>query len=372
MRCGCLPRASRCLPRCGHASGKRMTSKHPEGIAVSMTSLPVQEVETKPSPEDEPKRAASFRDYVRIARPDHWTKHVFIIPGMILAYAIAVVSWDNLFRNIVLGFVSAASISSANYVINEWLDRDFDRHHPSKTMRVAVKKGLSPWWVYAEYVVLLAVGLGIAWSLSALFFYTTVAFAISGLIYNVRPIRSKDRVYIDVLTESLNNPIRLLLGWAMVDPATLPPSSILVAYWMGGAFLMGTKRLSEYRQIVRTAGVAVLHRYRSSFRFYSEERLLVSSFLYALLSSFCIAVFLVKYRSEYILALPLIAVMFTVYLSLSLETDSVAQRPEKLFRERILMGVTGSAVIALLLLSFIDLPDLDWISEPRLFGVSSQ
>ena len=29
---------------------------------------------------------ARFRDYVAIARPDHWPKHVFILPGIVLAY----------------------------------------------------------------------------------------------------------------------------------------------------------------------------------------------------------------------------------------------------------------------------------------------
>ena len=70
-----------------------------------------------------------------------------------------------------------------------------------------------------------------------------------GIIYNVRPIRSKDRIYLDVLSESINNPLRLLLGWSAVLAGMLPPSSILMAYWMGGAFLMAVKRYAEYRFI---------------------------------------------------------------------------------------------------------------------------
>src|SRR3546814_4458791 len=77
-----------------------------------------------------------------------------------------------------------------------------------------------------------------------------LAFAAQGLAYNVPPLRTKDVPYLDVLSESVNNPLRLAIGWAMIDPGSLPPVSIIIAYWFGGAFLMGTKRLSEYREIV--------------------------------------------------------------------------------------------------------------------------
>jgi decaprenyl-phosphate phosphoribosyltransferase len=70
-----------------------------------------------------------------------------------------------------------------------------------------------------------------------------------GLVYNVKPVRTKDRQYLDVLSESVNNALRVLLGWSAIISDVLPPSSILLAYWMGGAYLMAIKRYSEYRFI---------------------------------------------------------------------------------------------------------------------------
>src|SRR3546814_17526823 len=84
----------------------------------------------------------------------------------------------------------------------------------------------------------------------------------------------------------------------MVDPTTLPPSSWLLAYWTGGAFLMGAKRLSEYRDISTEAGMQMLHRYRRSFSAYTAESLTVCCLLYAILSAFFIAIFLIKYRQN--------------------------------------------------------------------------
>ena len=83
--------------------------------------------------------------------------------------------------------------------------------------------------------------------------------------------------------------------------AFLPPASVLLAYWMGGAFLMAIKRYSEYRGIADPARAAL---YRRSFAFYSEQSLLLSGFFYALLSACFTGVFLIKYRIEFLLVLP--------------------------------------------------------------------
>lgn len=84
--------------------------------------------------------------------------------------------------------------------------------------------------------------------------------------YNVRPLRTKDRVYLDVLSESLNNPIRLLMGWAMIDSSSLPPVSLLG----------DCKRLSEWRDIAASGGRETLALYRRSFARYDEARLSTS------------------------------------------------------------------------------------------------
>lgn len=309
---------------------------------------------------------ASVADYVWIARPGHWTKHIFIIPGVVLAYALTTAT-DVSIITLIIGFASAAAISSANYVLNEWLDRAFDKYHPKKSKRTAVTRSLDHRIVYAEYLLLIAIGLVTAFFLSTLFFVTSVTFAVAGIVYNLRPIRTKDRVYLDVLSEAINNPIRLVLGWAMVDPTTLPPASVLIAYWMGGAFLMGAKRLSEYREITASEGRELLARYRRSFEIYNEKRLLVSTFLYAILASFFIAIFLVKYRTEYILALPAFAMLFAFYLSISLEPYSIAQKPERLFRHKRLMTMAGVTTALLLLLTFVDIPMIQHLSEPYFF-----
>jgi 4-hydroxybenzoate polyprenyltransferase len=310
-------------------------------------------------------RSPKLADYLKLARFDHATKHVFILPGILLALVLRGAQNSNLAYHIALGLICAVTIASANYVINEWLDRDFDRHHPTKSARVSVNVALNPALVYALWLAFLFTGLFAAFLSSWLMLAVALVFGLQGIVYNVPPLRSKDRAFLDVISESINNPLRLLIGWAMIDAWSLPPSSIVLAYWLGGAFLMAAKRFSEYREIVSSHGLELLVRYRKSFGGYTETSLFTSTFLYALLSVGLFSVFLTKYRIEYILSLPFLCILFAVYMALSMGKGSVAQAPEKLFSSRLLMVATFAFAASVLVLTFVDLPVVEYLSAQR-------
>ncbi len=293
--------------------------------------------------------------YIKIARPDHWIKNVFIMPGLVLAVILSDKTYSALdvFLKLFAGFFATCFIASANYVINEWLDAEFDKYHPTKKYRPVVSQNMKFSLVMAEYAVCIIIGLLLSLPVNLPFLLTEVWLLIMGVLYNVKPIRTKDIVYLDVLSESINNMIRLLLGWFIVCDNIYPPSSILVGYWMAGAFLMAVKRYAEYRMIgdPKLAGA-----YRKSFAKYTEASLLCSSFYYGLCATFLIGIFLLKYRIEYIVAIPVLFFLFCYYLYIAYKPDSAAQKPEKLFREKKLMILVGVLVVMFAVLTFVDIP----------------
>lgn len=301
---------------------------------------------------------AGIGSYIKIARPDHWIKNVFIVPGLVLAVILSDKqgSVSGFIIKLFAGFFATCFIASANYVINEWLDAEFDKYHPTKKNRPVVSQNMKFSFVMLEYAICIAVGLLLSLPVNLPFVLTELWLLVMGVLYNVKPIRTKDIVYLDVLSESINNMIRLLLGWFIICEDIYPPSSILAGYWMAGAFLMAVKRYAEYRMI---GNPKLAGSYRKSFAKYTEATLLCSSFYYGLCATFLIGIFLLKYRIEYIVAIPVMFFLFCYYLYIAYKPDSAAQKPEKLFREKKLMLLVGILVILFAVLTVVDIPAMD-------------
>ena len=303
--------------------------------------------------------------YIQIARPDHWTKNVFALPGTAAALALTPTS-EPLWK-MPLALISLCLIASANYSINDLLDLQCDRFHPVKNQRPGPRGLLDRRLVLLQYVLLAAIGIGLSATINLPFLLTSISLLVTGLIYNVPPLRAKNYAYLDVLVESVNNPIRFLFGWFAVSPDFLPPSSVLLAYWMGGAFLMGTKRYSEFRCIGNPQRAT---RYRSAFARYTEHSLLLSAFFYALCSAFFGAIFLIKYKIELVLTFPLLAAVFTWYLSIALKRDSAAQAPEKLYREVKFMIFASFVFASVAFIFYINIPLLHVLMNTNLIGIT--
>jgi hypothetical protein len=95
----------------------------------------------------------------------------------------------------------------------------------------------------------------------------------------------------------------------------------------------------------------------------------VSCLVYALCSVFFLAVFLIKYRIEYVLTVPIVIALFAKYLALSMEPGSSAQKPEKLFRESGLIVLVVWLVALFSITTFTNIPELEVFTTQRFIRV---
>jgi decaprenyl-phosphate phosphoribosyltransferase len=295
--------------------------------------------------------------HLNLLRLDHSVKQVFVIPGIVIAASLTGAALDRtLLVRTLLGLAAVMAAASSNYVLNELLDAPYDRLHPTKRLRPAACRSISVPLAYAQWLVVGALGFALALEVSMPLFFSVLSLWIMGCLYNIPPIRTKDVPYLDVLSESINNPIRLCVGWYIVTAAVIPPVSLLVAYWMLGAYFMALKRFSEYRQIGRDSAV----KYRRSFEFYNEQSLLTSVLFYAATAMLFFGAFIMRYRMEMVFAFPFIALLMAVYFQLSFVEDSPVQNPEKLYREPRIMALLAVCCFVLVAMLYINLP---WLAR---------
>lgn len=303
-----------------------------------------------------------LRGHLAILRADHWVKNVFVLPGVLVAMAFGHVAPSlSIAVNLVVGLVAICIVASSYYTLNEVLDAPFDRGHPIKSKRPVPSGQVHVPLAYAQWLFLGALGIGLGWSRNSLLGATLLGLWMMGCLYNIPPIRTKDVPYLDVLSEALNNPLRLLAGWYVVDPGPLPPASLLLSYWFVGAYFMAIKRFAEFREIDDPAVAAA---YRKSFRHYNERRLLTSVLFYGSAAMLFLGAFTMRYRLELLLAYPLVALVMAIYFDIAFQENSAAQAPEKLHREPRLMAAVVACALAAGILCFTDLPWLHRLASP--------
>lgn len=272
---------------------------------------------------------------------------MFMLPGFFLGVNIVNPRIDvNLILDLFTAFIALGLASSANYIINEFNDRKFDVFHPIKSKRVAVNTEFSIMAISSAWLALATASFGI----SILFLNLPIVLVlllllIFGLAYNLRPIRTKDIPVLDVIWEGLNGPIRVYIGWLVVSSNTVPPLSFLMAFYGVSVFLMSAKRISEYKLFRLLNYMDNLLRYRKSFSFYNEERLLIQSFVSALMAVFFFTIFSIKWNLNLIVFIPLATIFLAFYLGRVLNQPlNMTETPHSYF------GSKGKTIFFLILL----------------------
>ena len=219
--------------------------------------------------------------FVVSLRPDQWTKNLIVFAGLIFGQRLLDAS---AFGAAVWAFAIFCGLSSAMYLINDLVDRNEDRGHPTKRNRPIASGALSTGSAVAAAMVLAGVSLGASFALSWNVGIAAVVFV--GLLAAYSRFL-KHLVILDVLAIAAGFVIRAIGGAAAVDvPISqwLLVCSVLLALFLGlskrrhelvllGELAAGHRRsLAQYSpqlldQLVSIVAAATL----VSYAFYTVE-----------------------------------------------------------------------------------------------------
>ncbi len=177
-----------------------------------------------------------LRDLVRALRPHQWVKNVLLFLPLLAAQLFALGPW----LMALAGAVAFSFGASAIYIVNDLLDLEADRRHPTKRNRpfaagrVPIRVGM----VTAGALALVALGIGAA--IGPAFLGVLVFYMVLSLAYSLRLKRAR---WVDVATLATLYTLRAVAG---AVAAEVPASGWLIAFiWPIFLTLGCVKRLTE-------------------------------------------------------------------------------------------------------------------------------
>ena len=179
----------------------------------------------------------SFKDYIRLARPQHYYKNLVIF--------IAVFFSRNLFNEGImldtfLGFLILCIASSGIYSFNDALDAKKDRMNPEKKTRPVASGSIGNIEAFLFSVSLMAIALSLSYFLDKNFFLATGSLIFLSILYTIHISKV---IFLDIILISINFVVRVASGGLLNDIWISPwliAGTLFLAF-----FLAGGKRKSE-------------------------------------------------------------------------------------------------------------------------------
>lgn len=272
--------------------------------------------------------------YVESLRLTRWPRSLAIIPGFLAFFVLqpkfthTLIDFSSILR-LLIAFLLTWFISTANYIVNEITDAPFDAFHPSKKNRPLVKNKIDKKILMTIWFLLVIISLLISFEIFNIqSVICLISLLIAGIIYNVPPIRVKDIPFLDSTIESINNPIRFLIGWYIMTEI-FPPVSILISWWFFGNFLMVGKRVAEKKFLTEKESSG----YRISLKKYSLKMLITFMILNAIIFIVSLSIFTIESKlNSFLFSIPFILIYLLMFMKKSIKDREGAEEPERLLK----------------------------------------
>lgn len=156
---------------------------------------------------------------IRLARPTHWVKNVFVLLPVPFALQVAGHKEFSLY-SFALGLAGFCLVNSAIYTLNDLCDADADKLHPRKSRRPIASGKVSRGMAAVQIIVLCFAGLALCMAAQRpLGVWIVAAYIIMNVAYN---LGAKHVTLLDVFMLSSGFVFRVLLGCALVQATPSP------------------------------------------------------------------------------------------------------------------------------------------------------
>ncbi len=147
-----------------------------------------------------------WRYYVKLARPSHWTKNVFVFVPVI--FSLKLLKAPEAIPN-VLAFTAFCAGTSAVYVFNDLHDMALDMNHPVKKNRPVAsgKISVKSAWIFFTILLLIASVLSVMANLNVAM--VLEAYVAMNVLYS---LYLKNMVIIDVMVIAVGFILRIMAG----------------------------------------------------------------------------------------------------------------------------------------------------------------
>lgn len=178
----------------------------------------------------------SLRALVKALRPHQWVKNILLFVPAVAAHKFDAGSM----LTVLLGIAAFSAAASSIYLVNDLLDIDADRQHPTKCRRPFAAGTLSVGAGLVAFGVLVSIALGIGLALNPTFLGVVVLYIALSISYSFKLKRMR---WIDIATLAALYSIRVVAGAAAL--AIAASGYLLVFIFPVFIALGAVKRLTE-------------------------------------------------------------------------------------------------------------------------------
>ncbi|MFN3403247.1 MAG: decaprenyl-phosphate phosphoribosyltransferase [Cytophagaceae bacterium] len=189
-----------------------------------------------------------MKSYLTLIRPHQWIKNLFLL---IPAFFAEVFFVQNNIINLLLGFFAFSISASSIYILNDYLDREKDKLHPTKKNRPIAAGKVAPSMAFILMFILFLSGVAIGYIIDERFFIVICSYLIINIFYSTK---LKHIAILDINIIAIGFLLRVFAGAFAVDVA-ISKWLILITYLL--AVFMGLAKRRDDVLIFNENGQSV-------------------------------------------------------------------------------------------------------------------